>query len=583
MKAEQLFERFKILNEDYKDKLNIAKNKADHSKEALEQEKKKAIESFNNSKKAFEEVFGKSEAKNGNNKQQQKRKKDYDEIASDESSTEKNIQTGYKRVYNALKNFINMAKNDPLGGSGKKWPKDTLELAYGNVIANLQKVSKAEKSLSKISGINPVADNFLKQLEQHSYDIRRVINREDFDDEFKELNSQLKEIKDNKNFTDKEKEDKSEPIIKKLEILKNQKNIDYKGLIDILVQIGNIVPEVRTQRVDINRLKKENNSKALLTKHLILSDFLSKKYPKPQEAYDKVKNIIDRKQADDNEIDKEVSNLNKQLEMLGNGENDVNYLLNTKIETQTEKEIKDIIKDATENGATEEDIKEVRRLAQKAKFTEKAIEKLMKIMKGELKSEGDKDLKGARSRSEVATIYKQKSDSNKLAKLQIEGFEDSKSYLKAVGFPTVMAKYFVGDKNIKWFQSGKGKGTTSSIPSPSNSSLKFAQDDGYFLLSQRKVKLSGDKKLFPVNINGETWYGYIVSRKAVTSGGPLYAPYTAFKNNSEDIINRKKNDADFALFTNFTDEDKKAVQEAIDNKLKEKKSSVKTTFKCFNY
>ena len=163
MKAEQLFEKFKVLNEDYKDKMNIAKNKADHSKEALAKEREKAIETFNKSKKSFEEVFGKGEPSkeftNMNNLQKNK----------ENTSLKTQLQNAYERVYDELKTLINLANGDTLGISNKKQINDDeYKTMVKRLFVDIDKAAAIESRVPAKYNFEPYMPKLRKQLQGES-------------------------------------------------------------------------------------------------------------------------------------------------------------------------------------------------------------------------------------------------------------------------------------------------------------------------------------------------------------------------------------------------------------------------------
>lgn len=519
MKAEQLFEKFKILNEDYNDKLNIAKNKADHSKEALEQEKKKAIETFNKSRKAFEEVFGKSskeptlEFTNMNN---------FKKRAFDNWSEKKVLDAALERVYEDLANVIKISRNPKITQEEYKKATERLfidiDKAYviekrvpakieytpfmPELRKNLQGFGNSNDSTQIGSTLFPIGDRgyartdlfpkVIKFGDIPKTDAEMLDVAKELAGENKTIISKLfKRLKKAKTDGDAKGFDKGKII--HLEDFDDSDNDSVeskedtaksKAMVKLLFQLGNLIPSIKEKRNDIRK------------------DF-------------------------------EVADLK--------GSKDKEKLL--KLNELSKKKFQDYIS-GNEKSGKEESEEELE--ASSNKFAKE----LEDLDSSNIKSKNAQNHAQYQWQKENAK-RKQNEELNKAA-----GFNSVDEVLDKAGIPSVMAKKLLGH-SIKFY---------GNIPSPAGGT--FDQLKGYLVLADAN-KIGGKDSKFVVNIDGKDWYGYKIGKQ-----------YRSVKiAETEETRKMHEGEKDVLFIYKATSDEKEKIREVFDDKFK--KASVKTSH--FNY
>jgi len=505
MKAEQLFEKFKILNEDYKDKMNIAKNKADHSKEALDQERGKAIETFKKSRKAFEEVFGKSskdptlEFTNMNN---------FKKRAFDNWSEKKVLDAAFERVYEDLANVIKISRNPKITQEEYKKATERLfvdiDKAYTiekripakieytpfmpELRKNLQGLGNSNVSTQFGSTIFPVGDKgyartdlfpkVIKFGDIPGTDTGMLDVAKELAGENKTIISKLfKRLKKAKTVGDAKGFDKGKII--RLEAFDNSDNNSVeskedtaksKAMVKLLIKLGNLIPSIKEKRNDI-------------TKDFEVADL------KGSQDKDKLKKL--------NEISK--------------------------------KKFQDYI---SGNGKEE---------------SEEELESSSKRFAKELEDLDSSNIKSKNAQNHAQYQWqkenakrKQNEELNKAA-----GFNSVDEVLDKAGVPSVMAKKLLGH-SIKFY---------GNIPSPAGGT--FDQLKGYLVLSDAN-KIGGKDSKFVVNIDGKDWYGYKIGKQ-----------YRSVKiAETEETRKMHEGEKDVLFIYKATSDEKEKIREVFDSKFK---------------
>lgn len=514
MKAEQLFEKFKVLNEDYNDKLNIAKNKADHSKEALNQERGKAIEAFNKSKKAFEEVFG----KNGDGSKEFTNMNNLSNGTLEGWKEKKVLDAAFERVYEDLSNVIKLSRNKNI--TPQEYKKATERL-----FADIDKAYVIEMRVPAKIKYTPFMPEFRKNLQglgnpNHNTQIGsnlfpvgdkgyartdlfpKVIKFGDIPgtdtgmlDVAKELAGEnkfavsklFKRLKKAKTVGDAKGFDKGKII--RLDTFDNSDNdtieskedtAKSKAMVKLLIKLGNLIPSIKEKRNDITK------------------DF----------------EVADLKGSQDKEKLAKINEISK-------------------------KKFQDYISGNEKNGKEE---------------SEEELEVSSKKLAKELENLDSSNIKSKNAQSHAQ--YQWQKENAKRAQNEAlnkaAGFNSVDDVLDKAGIPSVMVKKLLGH-SIKFY---------GNIPSPAGGT--FDQLKGYLVLADAN-KLGGKDSKFVINIDGKDWYGYKIGKQ-----------YRSVKiAETEETRKMHEGEKDVLFIYKATNDEKAKIREVFDSKFK--KSSIKTS------
>jgi hypothetical protein len=553
MKAEQLFEKFKILNEDYKDKMNIAKNKADHSKEALAKEREKAIETFNKSKKSFEEVFGKGEPSkeftNMNNLQKNK------EI----TSVETQLQNAYERVYDELKTLINLANGDILGISNKKQiSNEEYKAMVKRLFVDIDKAAAIESRIPAKKDFKPYMPKLRKQLQGESSIDENEINSKTFPNE--KIGNKLYA-----------KTDLFPKVAKYEDIYKNTENLDAE-LEKLEGEKINLEKRLKTTK---NEFVKKGTEQTLKNIEQKIKE-LGQKY---NGAIDKKKIVhLDKFTGEDLDSIDEIENVRKNRKSFIKTLTDLGNLIPSVMNKRKSKgalagdtvDFTDFDVADEKGSADKEKVKKLNELSRK-KFNEyiakgkedkedEDLEKSSEDLVKDTESLDSTNIKNKNAQNHAQYQWQKENAKRKQneALNKAAGFNNVDEVLDKAGIPSVMVKKLLGH-SIKFY---------GNIPSPAGGT--FDQLKGYLVLADAN-KIGGKDSKFVVNIDGKDWYGYKIGKQ-----------YRSVKiAETEETRKMHEGEKDVLFIYKTTSDEKEKIRETFDDKFK--KSSVKTTFKCFNY